>query len=57
MILLCIQVESNFILESERESFIDQVQEVIDMADEKREAAKGSHSQVLNSQNFNQHSL
>lgn len=56
IIFLCIQVESNFILESERESFIDQVQEVIDMADEKREAAKGGYSQVTNTQNFNQHS-
>ncbi|KAG7329442.1 hypothetical protein KOW79_007616 [Hemibagrus wyckioides] len=43
-----IMVESDFILESERESFIDQVQEVIDMADEKREAAKDGHSQVMN---------
>ncbi|KAB5571480.1 hypothetical protein PHYPO_G00225410 [Pangasianodon hypophthalmus] len=43
-----IMVESDFILESERESFIDQVQEVIDMADEKREAAKDGHSQVIN---------
>ncbi|XP_026991952.1 serine/threonine-protein kinase WNK1 isoform X2 [Tachysurus fulvidraco] len=43
-----IMVESNFILESERESFIDQVQEVIDMADEKREAAKDGYSQVIN---------
>ncbi|KAF7707555.1 serine/threonine-protein kinase WNK1 isoform X2 [Silurus meridionalis] len=42
-----IMVESDFILESERESFIDQVQEVIDMADEKREAAKCGHSQVI----------
>ncbi|MCJ8734306.1 hypothetical protein PDJAM_G00233820 [Pangasius djambal] len=43
-----IMVQSDFILESERESFIDQVQEVIDMADEKREAAKDGHSQVIN---------
>ncbi|TSK28080.1 Serine/threonine-protein kinase WNK1 [Bagarius yarrelli] len=45
-------VESDFILESERESFIDQVQEVIDMADKKREAAKDGHSQVINDANL-----
>lgn len=32
---MCIQVESEFILESERESFIEQVREVIENADEK----------------------
>lgn len=32
---VCIQVESEFILESERESFIEQVREVIENADEK----------------------
>lgn len=31
----CMQVESEFILESERESFIEQVREVIENADEK----------------------
>lgn len=31
----CVQVESEFILESERESFIEQVREVIENADEK----------------------
>lgn len=32
---MCVQVESEFILESERESFIEQVREVIENADEK----------------------
>lgn len=32
---VCIQVESEFILESERDSFIEQVREVIENADEK----------------------
>ena len=32
---VCFQVESEFILESERESFIEQVREVIENADEK----------------------
>lgn len=32
---VCIQVASEFILESERESFIEQVREVIENADEK----------------------
>lgn len=32
---MCIQVASEFILESERESFIEQVREVIENADEK----------------------
>ncbi|XP_066505914.1 serine/threonine-protein kinase WNK1 isoform X2 [Hoplias malabaricus] len=41
-----IMVESDFILESERESFIDHVREVIDMADEKGEAIKDSYPQV-----------
>lgn len=46
-VLVCIQVLSDFILESERESFIDQVQEIIDVADEKRESAKDGHPQVF----------
>ncbi|XP_060784171.1 serine/threonine-protein kinase WNK1 isoform X3 [Neoarius graeffei] len=46
-----IMVKSDFILESERESFIEQVQEVIDMADEKREAAKEGHSQMTDDAN------
>ncbi|XP_053487124.1 serine/threonine-protein kinase WNK1 isoform X2 [Ictalurus furcatus] len=46
-----IMVQSDFILESERESFIDQVQEVIDMADKKREAAKDGSSQVIHDVN------
>lgn len=32
---VCVQVQSEFILESERESFIEQVREVIENADEK----------------------
>ncbi|XP_051978755.1 serine/threonine-protein kinase WNK1-like isoform X2 [Xyrauchen texanus] len=38
-----IMVKSDFILESERESFIKQVQEVIQMADQKGKAPKNSH--------------
>lgn len=34
-LFICAQVESEFILESERESFIEQVREVIEKADEK----------------------
>lgn len=34
-LFIWIQVESEFILESERESFIEQVREVIENADEK----------------------
>lgn len=41
------QVESEFILESERESFIEQVREVIEMADEKGEGIKEGFPQVL----------
>lgn len=46
--LLCSphQVESEFILESERESFIEQVREVIEMADEKGEGMKEGFTQV-----------
>lgn len=39
--LILPQVESEFILESERESFIEQVREVIEMADEKGECKDG----------------
>ncbi|XP_051547964.1 serine/threonine-protein kinase WNK1 [Myxocyprinus asiaticus] len=42
-----IMVKSDFILESERESFIKQVQEVIQMADQKGKAPKNSQ-QVIN---------
>ncbi|KAI1888495.1 hypothetical protein AGOR_G00185750 [Albula goreensis] len=44
-----IMVQSEFILESERESFIEQVREVIDMADDKgleREGIKDGYSQM-----------
>ncbi|XP_026880338.2 serine/threonine-protein kinase WNK1 isoform X1 [Electrophorus electricus] len=41
-----IMVQSNFILESEHESFIDQVREVIDMADEEGEGISDSYPQV-----------
>uniref|UniRef100_A0A1A8HKE7 non-specific serine/threonine protein kinase n=1 Tax=Nothobranchius korthausae TaxID=1143690 RepID=A0A1A8HKE7_9TELE len=41
-----IMVESEFILESERESFIEQVREVIEMADEKREGLKEGFPQI-----------
>ncbi|KAM6936914.1 serine/threonine-protein kinase WNK1-like [Xenentodon cancila] len=40
-----IMVESEFILESERESFIEQVREVIEMADEKGEGMKMTDQQ------------
>lgn len=40
------QVESEFILENERESFIDQVREVIEMADENGEGIKEGFPQV-----------
>ncbi len=43
---LC-QVLSEFILESERESFIEQVREVIEMADEKGEGMKEGFPQVF----------
>ncbi|XP_017545813.1 serine/threonine-protein kinase WNK1 isoform X1 [Pygocentrus nattereri] len=46
-----IMVKSDFILESERESFIEQVREVIDMADEKGEAIKDSYPQVISNSN------
>ncbi|XP_062856808.1 serine/threonine-protein kinase WNK1 isoform X2 [Trichomycterus rosablanca] len=45
-----IMVQSDFILESERESFIEQVQEIIDVPDEKREAIKDGSSQVSGEQ-------
>lgn len=41
------QVASEFILESERESFIEQVREVIEMADEKGEGIKEGFPQVF----------
>ncbi|XP_061628554.1 serine/threonine-protein kinase WNK1-like isoform X2 [Phyllopteryx taeniolatus] len=41
-----IMVESEFILESERESFIEQVREVIEMADEKGEGMKEAFPQM-----------
>lgn len=40
------QVQSEFILENERESFIEQVREVIEMADEKGKGMKEGFSQV-----------
>lgn len=40
------QVESEFILESERESFIEHVREVIVMADEKGQGMKEGFPQV-----------
>lgn len=40
-------MQSEFILESERESFIEQVREVIEMADEKREGMKEGFPQVF----------
>lgn len=46
------QVESEFILESERESFIEQVREVIEMADEKGEGMKEGFPQVYLSYTF-----
>lgn len=41
------QIDSDFILESERESFIEQVREVIEMADEKGEGIKDGFPQVF----------
>uniref|UniRef100_A0A3B5MUZ8 non-specific serine/threonine protein kinase n=1 Tax=Xiphophorus couchianus TaxID=32473 RepID=A0A3B5MUZ8_9TELE len=41
-----IMVDSEFILESERESFIEQVREVIEMADEKGESLKDGFPQL-----------
>lgn len=46
-----IMVQSDFILESERESFIEQVREVIDMADERGEAIKDSCLPVTSDSN------
>ncbi|XP_015259300.1 PREDICTED: serine/threonine-protein kinase WNK1-like isoform X2 [Cyprinodon variegatus] len=46
-----IMVESEFILESERESFIDQVREVIEMADQKGAGIKDGFPQMSNQQN------
>lgn len=46
-LLLLVKVESEFILESERESFIEQVREVIEMADEKGERMKEGFPQVF----------
>ncbi|XP_054476793.1 serine/threonine-protein kinase WNK1-like [Anoplopoma fimbria] len=45
-----IMVESEFILESERESFVDQVREVIEMADEKGEGMKEGFPQMSDHQ-------
>ncbi|CAJ1056919.1 serine/threonine-protein kinase WNK1-like isoform X1 [Xyrichtys novacula] len=45
-----IMVESEFILESERESFIEQVREVIEMADEKGEGMKEGFPQMKGQQ-------
>ncbi|XP_034541686.1 serine/threonine-protein kinase WNK1-like isoform X2 [Notolabrus celidotus] len=45
-----IMVASEFILESERESFIEQVREVIEMADEKGEGMKEGFPQLHNQQ-------
>ncbi|XP_068580027.1 serine/threonine-protein kinase WNK1-like isoform X2 [Cebidichthys violaceus] len=45
-----IMVESEFILESERESFIEQVREVIEMADEKGEGMKEGFPQMSDHQ-------
>ncbi|KAK7121423.1 hypothetical protein R3I93_022498 [Phoxinus phoxinus] len=42
-----IMVNSDFILESEREFFIEQVREVIQMADQKGKALKNSQTQVI----------
>ncbi|XP_016306543.1 serine/threonine-protein kinase WNK1-like isoform X1 [Sinocyclocheilus anshuiensis] len=41
-----IMIKSDFILESERESFIEQVRDVIQMADQKGKAQKNSQNQV-----------
>ncbi|XP_039513687.1 serine/threonine-protein kinase WNK1 isoform X2 [Pimephales promelas] len=43
-----IMVNSDFILESERDSFIDQVREVIQIADQNGKALKNSQTQVIN---------
>ncbi|XP_034391433.1 serine/threonine-protein kinase WNK1-like isoform X2 [Cyclopterus lumpus] len=45
-----IMVESEFILESERESFIEQVREVIEMADEKGDGLKEGFPQMSDHQ-------
>ncbi|XP_070762891.1 serine/threonine-protein kinase WNK1-like [Enoplosus armatus] len=45
-----IMVESEFILENERESFIEQVREVIEMADEKGEGMKDGFPQMSDHQ-------
>ncbi|XP_054878154.1 serine/threonine-protein kinase WNK1-like isoform X6 [Poeciliopsis prolifica] len=45
-----IMVDSEFILESERESFIEQVREVIEMADEKGESIKDGFPQMSHQQ-------
>ncbi|XP_056272541.1 serine/threonine-protein kinase WNK1-like isoform X2 [Pseudoliparis swirei] len=45
-----IMVESEFILESERESFIEQVREVIEMADEKGDGLKEGFPQMSDQQ-------
>lgn len=48
MVYFCVfQIVSDFILESERESFIEQVREVIEMADEKGEGIKDGFPQVF----------
>ena len=44
---LCCKVESEFILESERESFIEQVREVIETADERGLEREGSQVNQL----------
>ncbi|XP_016378733.1 serine/threonine-protein kinase WNK1-like isoform X2 [Sinocyclocheilus rhinocerous] len=41
-----IMIKSDFILESERETFIEQVQDVIQMADQKGKAPKNNQNQV-----------
>lgn len=41
------QIDSDFILESERDSFIEQVRDVIEMADEKGEGMKDGFPQVF----------
>ncbi|KAK7896185.1 hypothetical protein WMY93_021510 [Mugilogobius chulae] len=45
-----IMVQSEFILESERESFIEQIREVIEMADEKGEGMKEAFPQMSDRQ-------
>uniref|UniRef100_A0AAY4E2M8 non-specific serine/threonine protein kinase n=1 Tax=Denticeps clupeoides TaxID=299321 RepID=A0AAY4E2M8_9TELE len=42
-----IMIHSEFILESERDSFIEQVREVIEMADKKREGMKEGYAQIV----------